>query len=68
MVIGIDQVDFLTTCGLWTSALDYLTPDARSVETYAKLDGSGIRAGLERLQRRGRDIALSPALGSFAGP
>ena len=28
--------------------------DARSVEKYAKLDSSAIRAGLERLHRRGR--------------
>ncbi len=42
--------------------------DPRSVEKYAKLDGSAIRAALERLHERGRDIALSPALGFFAGP
>ncbi len=29
--------------------------DARSVEKYAKLDGSAIRAGLERLRKRGRE-------------
>ena len=29
--------------------------DPRSVGKYAKLNGSAIRAGLERLRKRGRD-------------
>ena len=29
--------------------------DTRSVEKYAKLDSSAIRAGLDRLSKRGRD-------------
>jgi hypothetical protein len=29
--------------------------DTRSVEKYAKLDSSTIRAGLDRLSKRGRD-------------
>ncbi len=34
--------------------------DPRSVEKYAKLDIRAIRAGLERLHRRGRGRDLAP--------
>lgn len=30
--------------------------DTRSVETYAKLEGSAIRAGLERLHKPGKSV------------